>query len=168
MSSRTDFKFGYPHVMYGSAIRNMLMVALFNLMKTPLLIWRKRNNCKTLRTFGATLLILKHTKKETQSDYKMRFQFGNMSMKCACVFCCCVLIQNITSLSAIAFLFIKLIMKKSRNTHISPESYRLSFNLLQFNRKTAHMHNANSLKLSNIFFFGWSVLNLPTNTDNKC
>lgn len=36
--SRTDFKLGYPHVIYGSQIRNMLIVALLSLMKTPLLI----------------------------------------------------------------------------------------------------------------------------------
>lgn len=45
--------------MYGSAIRSILIVALFNLTKVPLLICLKRNNSKTLRTFGATLLILK-------------------------------------------------------------------------------------------------------------
>lgn len=56
---RTDFRFGQPQVMYGSAMRSILMVALFSLMNTPLFICRRRNNCSTLRTLGATLLILK-------------------------------------------------------------------------------------------------------------
>merc|ERR1719203_2743782 len=41
----------------GSQILNMMMVALFNLMKTPLLICLRRKSCKTFLTLGATWLI---------------------------------------------------------------------------------------------------------------
>ena len=50
----------HPHVMYGSAIFSMLRVALFSLTNTPLLIWRRRNSCRTLRGCGCTPLILKY------------------------------------------------------------------------------------------------------------
>lgn len=54
-------------------MRSILIVALFSLMKTPLLICLNRNNWRTLRTFGATLLILETRKKgkvKQQSNHK--------------------------------------------------------------------------------------------------
>ena len=44
--------------MYGSAIRNIWVMALFSFTKTPLLIWRKRKRRKTCFTRGCTPRIL--------------------------------------------------------------------------------------------------------------
>jgi len=44
--------FTHPQVMYGSAKRSMLTVALLSLTKTPLFICRRRKSCSTLRGFG--------------------------------------------------------------------------------------------------------------------
>ena len=52
----------YPQVMYGSAILSMLMVALFNLTKTPLLICLSLKSFKHFLTFGWRPLILKNGK----------------------------------------------------------------------------------------------------------
>lgn len=55
MSSFTDFRFGYPHAIYGSMMFSMLIEVLLSLMKVPLKIWRR--SCYTLWTFGLTRLI---------------------------------------------------------------------------------------------------------------
>lgn len=70
-SSRTDLRLGYPQVIYGSQMRNILRVAVFSLTKTPLFIWRRRKSCRTLRTLGATLLILQKKNVVLRSNFNI-------------------------------------------------------------------------------------------------
>ena len=57
INSFTDFRFGYPHAMYGSTILSILIDALLSFTKVPLKICRRRRGCSTFRTFGLTPLI---------------------------------------------------------------------------------------------------------------
>ena len=69
ISSLTDLMLGYPHVMYGSAILNILIVALLSFTNVPLLICLSLNSCITFLGLGGTPLILqKENRKLCQVD----------------------------------------------------------------------------------------------------